>query len=231
MRATVEGSGANPTDARVLAALRRQHAIRRAVLAEGATHVGWKIGGAIPEIDALTAGAPLTGYLTSATALPDGASCDATGARELRAETEVLIQVTRDVAMGQDSVAVVGVAIELVDVARPPDTMEEIVAANVFHHAAILGSARVGALARGAQARLWVDGRLRETAPATTDVAATIKRVVAVLAGVGERVRAGDLILAGSLTHVPVRGGSKILAEIDGVGRVQATVAGAAANP
>jgi 2-keto-4-pentenoate hydratase len=102
--------------------------------------------------------------------------------------------------------------------------MEAIVAENVFHRAAILGSARAGALARGAQARLWVDGQLRETAPVTTDVAATIERTARVLAAVGERLRAGDLILAGSSTHVPVRAGSAIVAEIDGVGRVEARV-------
>jgi hypothetical protein len=80
----------------VIEALRRQLARRRALLDAGAAHVGWKIGGAIAEIDALTAGAPLTGYLTSSTVLPPGAAYDAADARELRAETEVLIQLARN---------------------------------------------------------------------------------------------------------------------------------------
>jgi 2-keto-4-pentenoate hydratase len=37
-------------------------------------------------------------------------------------------------------------------------------------------------------------------------------------------LQAGDLILAGSLTHVRLPAGGAITAEIDGVGQVQATV-------
>jgi 2-keto-4-pentenoate hydratase len=209
-----------PLDPRVLGALRRQLERRRALLEAGARHVGWKVGGAIAEIDELTGGAPVTGYLTSATVRPPGATCDVPGARELRAEAEVLIHVARD-----PDVAVVGVAIELVDVARPPHSMAEIVAANVFHRAAVVGGARAGALAPTALARLWIDGELREVAPVTTDVASVVERLATVLAAAGERLRAGDLILAGSLIHVPVRPGSTVVAEIDGVDRVEASVA------
>jgi len=204
----------------LLAALRAQHARRRRLLDHGARHVGWKIGGRIAEIDAVTGGNPAIGYLTSATVFEDGAALDTVNGRRLRAETELVIQV----ADPRRPCGVVGVAIELVDVARPPCEMEEIVAANVFHRAAVLGRARCGALPPGACARLWVDGELRELAPATTDVPATIAHVGGLLAALGERLRAGDLILAGSLTHVPVPEGGAITAEIDGVGQVQATV-------
>jgi 2-keto-4-pentenoate hydratase len=212
-------------DPRLLGALRRQLEHRRALLDAGARHVGWKVGAGIPEIDELTGGAPVPGHLTSATVHPSGSACETAGARELRAEAEVLIHLARDIAdAGDPVVAVVGVAIELVDVARPPHSMEGIVAANVFHRAAVIGGARAGALPPMAPARLWIDGELREIAPVTTDVAAVVGRLAAVLAAVGERLRAGDLILAGSLIHVPVRPGSTIVAAIDGVDRVEARV-------
>jgi 2-keto-4-pentenoate hydratase len=214
------GSALHP---RLVGALHGQMANRRALLDAGARHVGWKLAGAIAEIDELTHGAPLSGYLTSATVHAHGATCHVPGARALRAETEVLIQLVG--AAGDPAAAVVGVAIELVDVARPPHAMEEIVAANVFHRAAIVGPARAGALPAAAPARLWIDGELRETAPVTTDVGATVARLANVLAALEQPLRAGDLILAGSLIHVPVSAGSSIAAEIEGVGRVEATVA------
>jgi len=205
----------------LLAGLREQLERRRALLGAGARHVGWKIGAGIEEIDACTDGRPAIGYLTSETVFDHGAVLDAAG-RELRAETELVIQVART---GPDPRGVVGVAIELVDVARPPFGPQAIVAGNVFHRAAVIGPARAGGLAAAACARLWIDGDLRELAPVTTDVPATIGLVAGLLAAIGERLRPGDLILAGSLTHVPVRAGSALTAEIDGVGRVEATLA------
>jgi 2-keto-4-pentenoate hydratase len=102
--------------------------------------------------------------------------------------------------------------------------MEAIVAANVFHRAAVLGPARSGGLPPAACARLWIDGELAEIAPVTTNIPATIAHVAGLLAGLGEQLQAGDVILAGSLTHAPLPAGGAITAEIDGIGRVQATV-------
>jgi 2-keto-4-pentenoate hydratase len=206
----------------LLCALREQLERRRALLAAGARHVGWKIAAGIAEVDDCTGGSAAIGYLTSETVFDDGAALDDVAGRELRAEAELVIQVART---GSDPCGVVGVAIELVDVARPPCGLQEIVAGNVFHRAAVIGRARAGGVAPAACAGLWIDGELRELAPVTTGVAATIAHTAGLLAAVGERLRAGDLILAGSLTHVPVELGSTVLAEIDGIGRVAATLA------
>jgi 2-keto-4-pentenoate hydratase len=204
----------------VLAALRRQLRARRAALEDGARRVGWKIGGDIAEIDALTGSAPVIGYLTTASLAPAAGMHDASGARALRAETELLIELATP-----ETIAGVGVAIEIVDVARPPDTMESIVAANVFHRAAVFGEARAAAVAPDAKARLWVNGSLREAAPATADVEWTVEHVARLLHALGERLRAGDRILAGSLTHVPVAAGDEVQAEIDGLDRLAVTIA------
>jgi 2-keto-4-pentenoate hydratase len=142
-------------DARVLAALRLQVERRAAVLEAGARHVGWKVGARIAEV-----GPPVLGYLTSASLVEPGGRHDATGARELRAETDLLIEV------GDDGDLRCGVALELVDVARPPHQ----------------------------------------------------------LAAAGQRLRSGDLILAGSLTHVPVTQSCRVAAEIRGVDRVEVMV-------
>jgi hypothetical protein len=94
--------------------------------------------------------------------------------------------------------------------------MEEIVEANVFHRAAILGEAR--AAAPGPAARLYVDGELAESAPVTVDVAAVLARVGGLLTELGLELRRGDMILAGSLTHVPMTPPATLTATIDGLG-------------
>jgi len=48
--------------------------------------------------------------------------------------------------------------------------------------------------------------------------------VARLLGAVGERLRAGDLILSGSVTQVGVAAGDKVRAEIDGLGSVALTV-------
>lgn len=112
-----------------------------------------------------------------------------------RAETALLIQVART---GPEPCGVVGVAL-------------------VIEGAAVIGRACAGGLPAGAYARLWIDDEPAELAPVTIDVAAAI-------AAVGERLRPGDLILAGSLIRIPVRAGSAVAAEIDGIGRVEAAL-------
>jgi 2-keto-4-pentenoate hydratase/ketosteroid isomerase-like protein len=213
-----ELSGVHP---RVAAATRAQLTAWRAALAAGAERVGWKLGLDIPEI-----GEPTVGHLTTATLLEPGAAFRADGAAKLRAETELAIAVLRDVEDGADARAAIGgygVALELVDVERPAGGgLEAIVEANVFHRAVVLGP-RTERVPAG-EARLLVDGTVRETAPMAREPAAAVRAVAEVLGAAGERLRAGDVIIAGSLTHVPVGPGQAVAAEIDGLGRVDLAI-------
>jgi 2-keto-4-pentenoate hydratase len=56
------------------------------------------------------------------------------------------------------------------------------------------------------------------------DVIDTVRSVAQVLALCGERLRAGDRILAGSLTHLPIGHCDHITAEIEGLGCVSAHI-------
>jgi 2-keto-4-pentenoate hydratase len=194
-------------------ALRAQLAYRDATLEEGARQVGWKVAGAIPEVDALTGGDPLIGFLTSATVLPDGGTVIPPAGGELYAETELVLDG-----------AGYAVGLELVDTARPPHAPAAILAGNVFHHAAALGMSRDAD--PGPEARLWVDGELRARAPVTTDAEAVRARVAALLDALGLRLDPGDRLLAGALLHVPVRAGQGLRAEIDGLGSIALQIAG-----
>jgi 2-keto-4-pentenoate hydratase len=213
------------TDPRLVAALRAQLTRRRELLDGGARHVGWKIAKDIAEIDAVTGGAPAFGYITTASVLPEAATFDPAGCRELRAETELVVDVGPD-----GMVAAYAVGLELVDVGRPPSDLEGIVADDVFHRAVVLGSpfatAAVAVEPRTLRATLLVDGEERECGEVELDGAGVVRAVAEVLDAAGERLQAGDRVLAGSVCHVPVGAGDEIVAAIDGLGRVSARIAG-----
>ncbi len=215
---------------RLAAALEAQLGRWRAARRAGAIHVGWKVGGDIAEIETVTGGQPGLGHLTSASQLADGARYDPGGA-QLHADTELAVEVGRDVGPELDAAdaaaAVTGVcvALELVDLTRPPDDLEGIVGANVFHRAFVLGHARPP-VAAGGVARSLVNGEVRASAPARVEIGDAVLTIARLLDAAGERLRRGDRILTGAITQVPVGPGESVAAEIDGVGRVAVTLGG-----
>jgi 2-keto-4-pentenoate hydratase len=209
---------------RIVAATRAQFEARRAALAAGAGRVGWKIALGIEEVEALAGSDPVLGHITTATVIePGGTFAGADTVRELRVETELAVEVGPG-----NTVAGVGVALEIVDVGRPPDGLEAIIAANVLHRAVVFGPTRrepVLAAARARRARLLIEGEVRDDAPLTADPAATVAAIGRLLEAVGERLAPGDRILAGSACHVPAAAGDAVVAEIDGLGSVSAGIA------
>jgi len=206
---------------RLAAATRAQLEHWRAALDAGAGRVGWKVALGIAEVEALVGAAPALGHLTTATLLvPGGEYRGARADRELRAETELAVEVGAD-----GGVAGLAVALEIVDTGRPPDSLEPIVAANVFHRAVAFGPTVAGARAEGAHGRLLVNGELRETAAVVADPHATVAAIARLLAAAGEGLERGERIIAGAACHVPVAPGDAVVAEIDGLGAVAATIA------
>src|SRR3954454_967568 len=185
---------------RLAAATRAQLEHWRAALDAGAGRVGWKVALGIAEVEALVGAAPALGHLTTATLLvPGGEYRGARADRELRAETELAVEVGAD-----GGVAGLAVALEIVDTGRPPDSLEAIVAGNVFHRAVAFGPTVPDARPEGLQARLLVGGDVREAAAVTADPHATVAAIKRLLDAAGERLEPGERILAGSACHVPV---------------------------
>jgi 2-keto-4-pentenoate hydratase len=206
---------------RIVDATRVQLEAWRAALAGGATRVGWKVAFSIAEVEEVVGGEPTLGHITTATLLqPGGTFHGAAAVRALRAETELAVEVG---ATG--AIAGLAVALEIVDTGRPPGTLEAIVAANVYHRAVAFGATRPGVSVAGARARLRVGGAVRAIAAVTSDPEETVAATARLLAAVGEELRPGDRILAGSVCHVPVEPGDDVVAEIDGLGSVAATLA------
>jgi 2-keto-4-pentenoate hydratase len=215
-------------DPRLAAALATQFLQWRATLGQGATRIGWKLGVG----DRERIGDELAvGHLTSATCLDPGAAYHADDAGDLRADAEVAFELGRDVdpndpAGAAAAIAGVGVALEIVDLARPPDDPVSVVAANVFHRAVAFGPFQPARPADGIRGRLLVNGRTRASAPvpAADELAGRVQAAARLLGAMGERLEAGDRIITGSVVQVAVTVGDQVVAGLGPLGRVDLSI-------
>ena len=196
---------------------------RRERLAQGAEHIGWKIGFNLPAIqERLGTDAPVTGFLTTDGLLDDGATWSL-GDGEVLVESEIAVEIGEDAR----SIAALLPALELVD---PPDLeleLEQILAGNVFHRAVVFGP-RVETDRPGA-VRVLVNGDEQHAIDAEQAGAALEAMVVAAsarLEAVDERLVPGDRIITGILCppHA-ARAGDRVRLEVEGLGAVELAVA------
>jgi 2-keto-4-pentenoate hydratase len=208
------------SDPRIVEALVQQLTEWRRTLDGGAGRVGWKIGINVPDAQRkLGIDEPVIGHLTTATQLPDGAEFDGSAATELRIEPEVALH------MGVNGeIAGYGAAIEIVDTGDPPPEVERIVATNIFHRGFVLAEAQP-AMPAGLEAEVRMDGQLRasgEAPPHFTDVVELVSRL---LHDAGEELRAGDVIIAGSLTPPqPVQRGERVEVGLGPLGSLSVSI-------
>jgi 2-keto-4-pentenoate hydratase len=218
-------------DPRVAAGMRRQLRARREQLEQGASPIGWKIGLNVPSVQRrLGLDRPVVGHLTTATLVEPGDRHSLSGATSAGAEPEIAIQLGADVSgdAGPDgaraAIAGLAPALEIVDVDRPLDDVETIVADNVFHRAVALGEP-AGPPPDGLEGVVVVNGaeahRL-DAARAAGDLAEPVALIAATLAACGERLRAGERIIAGSLTPaVPIAPGDSVAFDLGPLARVE----------
>jgi 2-keto-4-pentenoate hydratase len=218
-------------DSRVAAGMRRQLRARRARLRGGAGPIGWKIGLNVESVQRnLGLDRPVVGHLTTDALVEPGAPHSLAGTTNAGVEPEIAIEIGRDVAgdvvpeAARDAIAGLAPALEVVDVDRPLDDVEAIVADNVFHRAVALGES-AGSSLDGVEAVVLVNGaeahRL-DAAPAAGDLAEVVTVIAGTLAACGERLAPGDRIIAGALTPaVPVAPGDSVGLDLGRLGRVE----------
>jgi 2-keto-4-pentenoate hydratase len=217
---------AGELDPRLAAALAVQLRQWRAALDGGAERVGWKLGMGDRE---RIGGEVAIGHLTSTTELAPGGVYHAGPGVDLHADAEVAVRLGHDPDAGAAPViAGVAAALELVDLARPPDDPVSVVAGNVFHLAVAFGPFQPPPALEGVRAGLVVNGRLLASAPVAGDVAGRVGAAGRLLRAMGERLEAGDRVITGSVVQVPVGVGDQVVAEFGPLGRVQLSVAGPA---
>jgi 2-keto-4-pentenoate hydratase len=200
-------------DPRVVRGMKMQLELRRARLAAGDKALGWKVGfGAPAMLQQLQVSGPLVGFLTQNARVQSGASVSLAGWSKPVAEPEIAVHIGRDVAAGSDrdtaAAAIAGIspAIELVDVHTPPVNPELILGENIYQRHVVLGGtapARAGAKSDGLTCRIMRHGK--ESARTSDPQANTgqwveiVRHVADVLAAFGERLRAGEIIITGSV--------------------------------
>jgi 2-keto-4-pentenoate hydratase len=212
-------------DSRLTSAMAVQLDRRRQALDAGAARVGSKLGVG----DAERIGDQLAvGHLTTATLLAAGATFPSNTAT-LNADAEVALVLSRDLAPdagtagARQAIAAYAAALELVDLGNADDGAEAVIATNIFHRAVAFGPPQA-TMPEGVEGRLIVSGQVRASAPVSVDVAARLCAAARVLAGMGERLRAGDRVITGSVVQVQVRPGDDVTADFGALGRVRLAI-------
>lgn len=203
-------------------AYQRQLAHWRAALDSGAHRIGWKIGFNPPPVqEKLGLSAPVVGHLTSATLLGADGAHSLAGAEAPKAEPEIAVEIGPE-----KTIAGLAPAIELVDIpALPsgPDEVPEVLAANIFHRAVAIGTSKPVQAPEGATWSLRVDGEVVADGDASDyPIADMIHTVADTLESAGERLEAGDRIIAGALAPPPdVEPGQRLELDLGPLGAIE----------
>lgn len=201
-------------DPRIERGMRRQFARLEEQERAGARRIGWKVGfGAPAAMQKLGIAAPLVGFLLDKAVLDSGATVSLASWSKPAAEPEIAIEIGRDVTPHATddeiarAIAAIGPAIELADIDGPMDDVESILAGDIFQRHVIFGSrdtSRAGARLEGANGHLLRSGRdvsVPDDLEANTgSLRGVVRQVAETLDAFGRQLKAGDLIIAGSVT-------------------------------
>jgi 2-keto-4-pentenoate hydratase len=200
-------------DPRIARGMAAQLAARAQRLAAGDKPLGWKVGFGAPAVMAkLGIDAPLIGFLLQSARVPSGGSVSLAGWRKPVAEPEVAVHMGRDLgasaAPAAVSAAIAGIspAIELADLDASPDDPEAILAGNIYQRHVVLDAlapARAGSSPDGLTCRIIRHGsesaRTSDPQANTGQWLAIVRHVADVLAMFGDGLRAGEIIITGSV--------------------------------
>jgi 2-keto-4-pentenoate hydratase len=201
-------------DPRIQAGMRRQFALFEERRRSGARRIGWKVGfGAPAAKEKLKIAQPLVGFLLDTAVLRDGATVSLAGWTKPVAEPEIAVEIGRDVAADVSEeaaarcVAAIGPAIELADLDTPLDDVEAILAGDIFQRHVVFGPRAAVTLPGGLASLSGEAIRSGQAVAVPDDLEAntgrlldTVRQVAATLAAFGETLRAGDVVIAGSVT-------------------------------
>ena len=189
--------------------------LRRERVAAGDRAIGWKIAfGAKVIQDRLGISGPLVGSLFASRALGSGEAASLAGWGKPIAEPEIAVHLGRDLAADADrtaaaaAIAKLGPAIELIDSPWPPEDPEAVLAGNIAHRHVVFGPTGTVALEQ-MSGRVFRRGaeiaRVSDVKALPGDPRALIAYVADYLAAFGEHLRAGEIVICGSIvTPIPI---------------------------
>jgi 2-keto-4-pentenoate hydratase len=226
-------------DPRVARGLRAQLARRGERLGAGSAHLGWKAGfGSPAALERLGTEGSLVGYLLQESVVPSGGTASVAGWTKAVLEPEVAVHLGRDLSGGEgedaarEAIRALGAAFELADIDFPPDDPEAILEANVYQRAVVLGppsEAGAGASLAGVHAHVFRDGnevaRTDDPEEMTGGIVELLSYLADLLAAFGERLRAGDVVIAGTVVPaLEVAEGGTIHFDLGPLGAVDVTI-------
>ena len=205
-------------DPRIARGMQKQLAQRRARIAAGEKPIGWKVGlGAKAAMERLQITMPVVGYMMEKSVIPNGSTASVAGWAQPVAEPEIAVTMASDLAGGatreaaMKAVGALGPAIELADLPGPPSDVEAVLAGNIFHRAVILGDSdksRAGVKLDGLTGLVFRRGaqvaRQEDLQANIGNIVDIVAHVAGTLAANGERLRAGDVIITGSIVPPPM---------------------------
>lgn len=227
-------------DPRVARGLRAQLARRGEKLGAGSAHLGWKAGfGSPAALERLGTEGSLVGYLLQESVVPSGGTASVAGWTKAVLEPEVAVHLGLDLSGGEgedaarEAIGALGAAFELADIDFPPDDPEAILEANVYQRAVVLGppsEAGAGASLAGVHAHVFRDGsevaRTDDPEEMTGGIVELLSYLADLLAAFGEHLRAGDVVIAGTVVPaLEVADGGEIHFDLGPLGSVDVTIA------
>ena len=194
--------------------LTAQLARRRERTAAGEKPLGWKVGLGAPVVMArLGLAAPLTGFLMQRGLLLSGSTVSFHGWTKPVAEPEICVRMATDLPGNASPEAATAAikeilpAIELADFdpAPTPDNLDIVLAGDIYQrHVILCGNTRPGASLVGLVSHIERRGaeaaRTGDPEALTGKLIDIVAHVANVLDACGERLRAGEVIITGSIT-------------------------------
>jgi 2-keto-4-pentenoate hydratase len=190
--------------------MRRMLQRRAEHIDRGEPMIGWKLAfGAPAWLEKFGTPGPLVGFLPESRNHPPGATVSVRGWASPVAEPEIAVYLGNDVDDPDritDSISALSPAIELANVDQPPEDLADVLAGNIFHRAVILGEpvpGRDSADLEGLVAHVTSDGtevaRATDLEALTGELDAILAHTARLLHGFGEKLRAGEVVIAGSV--------------------------------
>jgi 2-keto-4-pentenoate hydratase len=203
-------------DPRISRGMAAQLRRRRELLNSGHKPLGWKLAfGGPAAMERLHTNAPLVGFLLQSAVLPSNTSLSVSNWKKPAAEPEITVYIGKDLPACADrdttkaAIAGLGPAVEVADVDHPSDDVEGTLVGDIYQRHIILGRsdpARAGGILEGLTARVLRNGAeianlsdsksLQELTGELLDI---VRHTANLLAAFGETLRAGEIIIAGSL--------------------------------
>jgi len=225
-------------DPRIINGMQEQLRWRRELLATGNRPLGWKLAfGGPAAMQRLQINAPLVGFLLKDAVLASGSSISFAGWKKPAVEPELTVYLRKDVPPGADrnttmaAIAGLGAAIEVADVDHPSEDVQGTLTRNIYQRHLILGecdTSRAGGALCGLNARVIRNGEefanTSDFEALTGELITIVSHVANLLVFFGEKLCAGQLIIAGSITPpIWVRAGESLVFHLEPQPPISAT--------